>query len=611
MRRWLVTIAMWLGFVATAAAQPCSWNFALGGGDGVQLWDGGIFIGSGTGTVSVGVGGRELRVRFLFGNGQDNSVGEAYFWTCPEPGQPNDYAHARRKFKITANGPEWNEIQPFPWSREFNRPVGLSCPGCCADSFCDYDCDGIDNDDDTDDDGDGVEDCDEEDQDDDGDEIPDDEDENPGNGDEVWGWDKPPTGEEWGGGPNEPLCCPAGTDGADCNAPCPPEDPDDFDGDGIPNNEDPDDDNDGIGDCQDDDDDNDGTPDDQDDDDDNDGTPDDTDEQPGGCDCDNDFDCDGIENNDDEDDDGDGIPDDVDDDDDNDGIPDDQDPDDDNDGIPDDEDDQPGGCPPDDRNCNGIPDENEEGDCDPPPANDHDCDEVPNNCDPDYSPCVDANLNGKCDSCDEDCPNPPCCPQKPVDHDCDNVPNLCDRDYVGPGPACPDVNDNRICDGCECDPSDPGYPNCDEPCADPPANDHDCDGVHNECDKDYDPQGCIDANNNRICDHCEEDTPPIGPAPELTLPKAPKVEWEVPSLDLSTGGYDFDINLPWVDGGSRQLHVSTDPTAWNDSRLVSELPLSPVVFTVVDNVRKLVRLMLQIMLLWSMGPRFIRIFHTT
>jgi hypothetical protein len=57
--------------------------------------------------------------------------------------------------------------------------------------------------------------------------------------------------------------------------------------------------------------------------------------------------------------------------------------------------------------------------------------------------------------------------------------------------------------------------------------------------------------------------------------------------------------------------VSTDPTGWDDSGLVSELPMSPIVFTVVDNLRQLVRLMLQIMLLWSMGPRFIRIFHTT
>jgi hypothetical protein len=566
--------------ISATWAQPCSWHFSLSGGDGVQLWDGDVLIGSGNGTVSVGAGGRALRVRFMFANGQDGNVGVAQFWRCG-----TSFANAQDRIEIEVEGPEWFEL-PIPWDKELNRPVGLSCGGCCGNRECDYDCDGTSNDQDDDDDGDGTEDCD--DNDDDADSIGDDVDDNPGNWDEGWGWvkDPPPGGDEWEGGPPDPLpCCPPGSDGANCDEPCGAVDPDDFDGDGISNNNDPDDDNDGQGDCEDDDDDNDGTPDDQDNDDDNDGTPDGQDGQPGGCGCGNDFDCDGELNNDDEDDD--------------------------NDGIPDEEDDQPGGCEPDDRNCNGVPDDEEEGECQPPPPDDHDCDEVPNDCDPDYQPCVDANSNGKCDHCDEDCPNPPCCLQKQVDHDCDSVPNLCDRDYVGLGPACPDVNDNRVCDGCECDPSDPDYPDCEDPCADPPANDHDCDGVHNECDKDYDAPGCLDANENGVCDHCEEDIPPIGPAPDMTLPQAPTVEWEVPSLDLSSGAYDFDINLPWVDGGTRQLHVSTDPTAWDDSGLVSELPMSPILFTVVDNLRAFVRLMLQIMLLWSMGPRFIQIFHTT
>jgi hypothetical protein len=569
----------------------CSWNFAASGGSSQTVRKNGIPVNS-----PVSVPGT-ITCRALFSNAQDpgDHVVEFFFWRCG----PN-YATAEHKFKVTITGPAWNAF-PAPWSREFIREVGLNCGPCCADKQCDGDCDGDRNGDDDDDDGDGTADCDDDDDDNDG--ISDDDDENDGPFDEIFVHclgppDMCPDGP-FEGGPVDPApCCGHGEQGPACDGPCPPDDPDDFDDDGTPNDEDDDDDGDGIPDCEDPDDDNDGSDDGVDDDDDNDGTDDNVDGTPGGCDCGNDFDCDGEGNNTDGDDDNDGISDEDDPDDDNDGTPDESDPDDDNDGIPDDEDDTPGG------------DGGGGGPCNQPPG-DHDCDEVPNNCDPDYQPCVDANSNGRCDPCDEDCPQPPCCPQKQVDHDCDNVPNLCDRDYVGVGPACPDLNDNRICDGCECDPSDPGYPDCEAPCADPPANDHDCDGVHNECDKDYDPPGCLDANDNRVCDHCEEDIPPIGPAPDLILPKAPTVEWDVPSLDLSSGAYDFDINLPWVGGGTRQLHVSTDPTAWNDSGLVSELPMSPILFTVVDNLRAFVRLMLQIMLLWSMGPRFIRIFHTT
>jgi len=90
----------------------------------------------------------------------------------------------------------------------------------------------------------------------------------------------------------------------------------DFDNDGIPDDQDEDDDGDGIPDIQDNDDDNDGIPDSEDTDDDNDGIPDELDRDISG-----------------DDDDGDGIPDSEDLDDDNDGIPDSIDLDDDGDGI--------------------------------------------------------------------------------------------------------------------------------------------------------------------------------------------------------------------------------------------------------------------------------------
>merc|ERR1711971_266611 len=115
----------------------------------------------------------------------------------------------------------------------------------------------------------------------------------------------------------------------------------DFDNDGIMNDDDEDDDNDGIMDDEDPDDDNDGIVDDEDKDDDNDGVPDSEDD----CEYYGDCEYDGSEEGDDDD----GLPDDVDDDDDNDGIPDEEDDDDDNDGIPDEED-------VDDDN-DGIPDE--------------------------------------------------------------------------------------------------------------------------------------------------------------------------------------------------------------------------------------------------------------
>merc|ERR1712227_848451 len=95
----------------------------------------------------------------------------------------------------------------------------------------------------------------------------------------------------------------------------------DFDNDGIMNDDDEDDDNDGIIDDEDPDDDNDGIVDDEDKDDDNDGIPDEED---------GDDDNDGIPDEDDNDED-------YYDDTDNDGIPDDEDNDDDNDGIPDEE----------------------------------------------------------------------------------------------------------------------------------------------------------------------------------------------------------------------------------------------------------------------------------
>merc|ERR1711868_61252 len=110
----------------------------------------------------------------------------------------------------------------------------------------------------------------------------------------------------------------------------------DFDNDGIMNDDDEDDDNDGIIDDEDPDDDNDGVPDSEDD-----------------CDYYGDCEYDGSEEGDSDDD---GVPDDVDDDDDNDGIPDEEDGDNDddyydtdNDGIPDDEDN--------DDDNDGIPDE--------------------------------------------------------------------------------------------------------------------------------------------------------------------------------------------------------------------------------------------------------------
>merc|ERR1711868_175561 len=92
----------------------------------------------------------------------------------------------------------------------------------------------------------------------------------------------------------------------------------DFDNDGIMNDDDEDDDNDGIVDDEDKDDDNDGVPDSEDD-------------------CKYYGDCDYDDSEEGEDSDDDGVPDDVDDDDDNDGIPDEEDVDDDNDGIPDEE----------------------------------------------------------------------------------------------------------------------------------------------------------------------------------------------------------------------------------------------------------------------------------
>merc|ERR1711868_37572 len=92
----------------------------------------------------------------------------------------------------------------------------------------------------------------------------------------------------------------------------------DFDNDGIMNNDDEDDDNDGIMDDEVKDDDNDGVPDSEDD-------------------CKYYGDCDYDDSEEGEDSDDDGVPDDVDDDDDNDGIPDEEDVDDDNDGIPDEE----------------------------------------------------------------------------------------------------------------------------------------------------------------------------------------------------------------------------------------------------------------------------------
>merc|ERR1712227_648046 len=122
----------------------------------------------------------------------------------------------------------------------------------------------------------------------------------------------------------------------------------DFDNDGIMNNDDEDDDNDGIMDDEDPDDDNDGIVDDEDKDDDNDGVPDSED------DCKYYGDCDYDDSEEGEDSDDDGVPDDVDDDDDNDGIPDEEDGDDDNDGIPD-EDDNDDDYNDDDND--GIPDE--------------------------------------------------------------------------------------------------------------------------------------------------------------------------------------------------------------------------------------------------------------
>jgi len=136
----------------------------------------------------------------------------------------------------------------------------------------------------------------------------------------------------------------------------------DFDNDGIMNDDDEDDDNDGIMDDEDPDDDNDGIVDDEDKDDDNDGVPDSEDD----CEYYGDCDYDDSEEGDSDDD---GVPDDVDDDDDNDGIPDEEDGDDDNDGIPDEDDDDDDddyydtdddGIPDDEDNDDdndGIPDE--------------------------------------------------------------------------------------------------------------------------------------------------------------------------------------------------------------------------------------------------------------
>merc|ERR1712227_1164862 len=121
----------------------------------------------------------------------------------------------------------------------------------------------------------------------------------------------------------------------------------DFDNDGIMNDDDEDDDNDGIIDDEDPDDDNDGIVDDEDKDDDNDGVPDSEDD----CDYYGDCEYDGSEEGDSDDD---GVPDDVDNDDDNDGIPDEEDIDDDNDGIPDEDDNDEDN---DDDDNDGIPDE--------------------------------------------------------------------------------------------------------------------------------------------------------------------------------------------------------------------------------------------------------------
>lgn len=276
-----------------------------------------------------------------------------------------------------------------------------------------------------------------------------------------------------------------------------------------------------------------------------------------------DIDCDGTPNAEDDDIDGDGIPNGQDPDMDGDGIPNEDDPDMDGDGEPNDEDDEP--CGPGSDPCECL---------NPPPAY---CDDEP-------------------------------CDNKFVDHDCDGIPNGCDKQYVG---SCADINGNAVCDHCECDPSDPGYPDCEEPCEDPPPNDHDCDGVPNECDKDYDPPGCLDANGDRICDHCQGELPPTGPDPEFTLPTAPQVDWQVPGLDLTGQAYEYDINLPWVDGGTKQLHVSTDPSDWGSSGLVGQLPMPSLVWHSMNTVRQLVRLMLLVMVIWSFGARFLRLFHTT
>merc|ERR1712152_47254 len=127
----------------------------------------------------------------------------------------------------------------------------------------------------------------------------------------------------------------------------------DFDNDGIMNDEDEDDDNDGIMDDEDPDDDNDGIVGDEDKDDDNDGFPDSED------DCEYYGDCEYDEGEEGEDSDDDGIPDDVDDDDDNDGIPDEEDGDDDNDGIPDEDDNDDDYYDTDD---DGIPDDEDNDD---------------------------------------------------------------------------------------------------------------------------------------------------------------------------------------------------------------------------------------------------------
>merc|ERR1712227_1166574 len=128
----------------------------------------------------------------------------------------------------------------------------------------------------------------------------------------------------------------------------------DFDNDGIMNNDDEDDDNDGIMDDEDPDDDNDGIVDDEDKDDDNDGVPDSED------DCKYYGDCDYDDSEEGEDSDDDGVPDDVDDDDDNDGIPDEEDGDDDNDGIPDEDDNDDDYY--DDTDNDGIPDDEDNDD---------------------------------------------------------------------------------------------------------------------------------------------------------------------------------------------------------------------------------------------------------